>query len=116
MHALIEFLLQHQVVERIEVRLHVSSPDNEFISVRGILVNGSILFIRESIKGAQRRYSYHWQNQKGRLIVRWDNSPHHTRIATYPHHKHVGTKARIYPSFETTLPAALRYIQEQIQS
>lgn len=23
------------------------------------------------------------------LMVRWDNSPHHKEISTYPHHKHI---------------------------
>jgi hypothetical protein len=24
----------------------------------------------------------------GKLMVRWDNAPHHKNLKTYPHHKH----------------------------
>lgn len=40
----------------------------------------------------KRKYSYHWQSAKGELISRWDNSPHHQEIATFPHHKHLPDK------------------------
>jgi len=33
-------------------------------------------------------YSYHWQNKNGKMIIRWDNDPHHKNLKTYPHHKH----------------------------
>jgi hypothetical protein len=37
------------------------------------------------------RYAYHYQNQSGEMIFRYDNAPHYPNIPTYPHHKHVGS-------------------------
>jgi len=37
------------------------------------------------------RYAYHYQDESGRLIFRYDNAPHYPNIHTYPHHKHVGS-------------------------
>ena len=36
-----------------------------------------------------RKYAYHWQDATGQIRMRWDNSPHHNHIATFPHHKHL---------------------------
>ncbi len=35
-------------------------------------------------------YSYHWADENGALIRRWDNTPHHPELARFPHHIHVG--------------------------
>ncbi|MHB8232628.1 MAG: toxin-antitoxin system TumE family protein [bacterium] len=42
----------------------------------------------------ERSYSYHWQDENQNLILRWDNAPHHNRILTFPHHKHVKEKTK----------------------
>lgn len=35
------------------------------------------------------KYSYHYRDQQGKLIFRYDMAPHHREIDTFPHHKHV---------------------------
>lgn len=37
----------------------------------------------------ERNYAFHWQNDSGELIIRWDNAPHYKNLSTYPHHKHL---------------------------
>ena len=34
------------------------------------------------------KYRYHLQDAMGKMIVRWDNAPHHRQVATFPHHRH----------------------------
>ena len=34
------------------------------------------------------KYRYHLQDADGRMIVRWDNAPHHQQVTTFPHHCH----------------------------
>jgi len=52
-------------------------------------IDDSVLFIRQvALGGTTFKYAYHWQNRDGKLICRWDNSPHWPEVATYPHHKH----------------------------
>ncbi len=41
------------------------------------------------------KYSYHYQDQHGKLIFRYDMAPHHVEIHTFPHHKHVGLESVI---------------------
>jgi Family of unknown function (DUF6516) len=35
------------------------------------------------------------------LQIGWDNAPHHTRLATFSPHTHVGRQRHIQPSTET---------------
>jgi len=34
------------------------------------------------------KYRYHLQDAMGKMIVRWDNAPHHRQVATFPYHRH----------------------------
>ena len=42
------------------------------------------------------KYRLHYRNNVGQMLFRYDNSPHHPEIDSYPHHKH--TPAKIRPS------------------
>jgi len=53
-------------------------------------IDESILYIKDYLFiDGKRKYSYHWQTNKGHLISRWDNSPHHKNISTFSHHRHI---------------------------
>lgn len=84
-----------------------------FLRLRVELINDSLLFTKEYYNGDRRYYSFHWQKKNGDLIVRWDNSPHHKQISSFPHHKHIGGK--IYWSREISLPDVLRYIELRLK-
>ncbi len=83
-----------------------------YLKVRAELQNKTILMIRLYIDDGEYKYAYHWQNENNVLIVRWDNSPHHNNIITYPHHKHLMNS--IEPSYEITLEDVLKYIQKKL--
>jgi len=55
-------------------------------------IDGSSLHFRELFIGRGRRskktYTYHFQDREGKLIFRYDNSPHFPNLNNYPHHKH----------------------------
>ena len=77
-------------------------------------VDNSILYIKDYLflKG-KRKYSYHWQDEKGNLLIRWDNSPHHFHINTFPNHKHI--KNKVVESEETILRAVMEVIKRKIK-
>ncbi|MFH1905824.1 MAG: DUF6516 family protein [Chloroflexota bacterium] len=37
-------------------------------------------------------------------------APHHTRLQNFPHHKHVGQRGNMQPSFETSLEDVMMVI------
>ena len=82
-----------------------------YLSLKIIFQNNSILFSKEYVSEKERNYSYHWQNNSGKLITRWDNAPHHKQIKTFPHHKHL--KNAIAESTEMNLNEVLDYIAKE---
>lgn len=58
--------------------------------------DGSQLSIVEEVErlgrwGVNRvAYKFHYQQSNGSLIFRYDDSPHHPHLPTFPSHKHVG--------------------------
>ncbi|MCK4488213.1 MAG: hypothetical protein KAU38_15825 [Desulfobacterales bacterium] len=43
------------------------------------------------------KYSFHWQDQHGHLIKRWDNAPHYPNLDGFPHHIHIGEDEAVVP-------------------
>jgi hypothetical protein len=77
-------------------------------------IDGSILYIKDYLFiDGKRKYSYHWQTDEGRLISRWDNSPHHKNISTFPHHKHLPDE--VEKSILRSLNEIIKIINETIQ-
>lgn len=83
-----------------------------FIKIGIILIDESRLYIKEYVDAHERNYSYHWQDKNQNLIMRWDNSPHHKDILTFPHHKHQDED--IFASQEITIEEILRFIEKKI--
>ena len=48
------------------------------------------------------------------LIHRWDNTPHHPDIATFPHHQHIGNELNVHSSKKMTLYEVLLFIQNSL--
>jgi hypothetical protein len=61
-----------------------------------LFYDGSRLSIVEQLEPVGGRdykriaYKYHYQDQNGGLIFRYDNSPHYPHLSTFPDHKHLG--------------------------
>jgi len=85
-----------------------------FFKIKAVVKNNCLLFIREYVDEKERNYSYHWQNEDGNLIVRWDNSPYHKNVVSFPHHKH--TAQGVCESREVTVEDVLLYINNEIIS
>lgn len=66
-----------------------------------MIIDCSLLHVKEYNDINERNYSFHWQKSNGELIIRWDNAPHHKHLENYPHHKH--TADRVEESKEITL-------------
>ena len=56
--------------------------------------DGSRLIIEEHLNDdlshsdQRSKYKFHFQDATGEMIFRYDNSPHHPKLTTFPHHKH----------------------------
>ena len=62
---------------------------------------------------SERNYSFHLQDKTDNLIIRWDNAPHHSNVATYPHHKHDKEK-KVFESTEISISEVIEIILKKI--
>ena len=77
-------------------------------------IDGSSLHLRDYLFiDGKRKYSYHWQSDNGDLISRWDNSPHHQNVSTFPHHRHI--PGEISKSQSRNLADVLEIIHKNIK-
>ncbi|MBI4631452.1 MAG: hypothetical protein HZB17_05825 [Chloroflexi bacterium] len=62
-------------------------------------------------------YSFHYQNSKDELIFRYDDTPHHPEVTSFPHHKHSGESvvSTEPPTLETVLKEITATIVEAKQ-
>lgn len=80
-----------------------------------ILINNTHLFARDYLfQNGSRKYSFHWQDEEGNCIVRWDNAPHHNEVSTFPYHKHIGKNEDIIESQPVKLEKVLEHIRNEI--
>ena len=85
--------------------------DDESIRLVLDLKDGTNLRVAEQWKGNfLERYSYYWLDKNNKLIIGWDNAPHHTKLDTYPNHKHVGKQNNLQISQETRLVDVMEVI------
>lgn len=77
------------------------------------LINGYQLHIAEyvvtELQIQRLKYRYHLQAESGKLVVRWDDVPHHPTIDTYPFHIH-RSDGTIGPSLAMDLSLVLQAI------
>jgi hypothetical protein len=63
-------------------------------------------------------YAYQYRNDRGDLIFRYDNTPHHKKpnLSTHPHHKHDSIEENVVSSPAPTLLEMLQEIVARIGS
>lgn len=92
-------------------RIVLLEAEDETLRVILFLKDGTNLRVAEQWKGNTiKRYSYYWLSSKNELIIGWDNAPHHTKLESFPHHRHVGSQKNLQPSKETRLEDVVDFI------
>ena len=77
-----------EIIDTFHVEEHQQNAQRTYYRLSITFIDGSVLHVREYVSITERNYSFHWQNQEGLLILRWDNSPHHRHLPNFPHHYH----------------------------
>ena len=102
-------LKESSLVKSFDILDFKQGADFYYLKMNAYLIDSSLLSIRLFISSDNYNYSFHWQDSLGKLIVRWDNSPHHHDLDTYPHHKHL--ENMVEASSELSLEDVLSYIK-----
>jgi len=106
---IVKYLENSQIVQQFSVLDYKVFTGGLYIKLKAILKGGSVLHIKEYSDSESRKYSYNWQAPDGKLILRWDNSPHYKHLKTFPHHKHVD--GGISESYSIVIEDVLEEIQ-----
>ncbi len=109
-YKIIKYLKESNLVSEIEIIELIEEDTVKILKLKAKLKNKSFLYITEVHTLDYQKYSYHWQDPKGKLLIRWDNSPHWKNIKTFPHHKHIGSK--VLPSSRVTIEDVLKEIEK----
>ncbi|HEY3347837.1 MAG TPA: DUF6516 family protein [Nitrospirota bacterium] len=110
MFEIIGRLEESGLVREIEVVDLIEGEGIYYLKFKAAMKNGGLFYFTELQKLGYNSYSYHLQDKDGKLVARWDNSPHHKNLETYPHHRHTG--GRIKPSFKPTVDELIKYLQD----
>ena len=108
---ILELFKQCKIIKSYEVLDLKTGTETIYYKIKAFLVDESVLFVTEFISQDNIVYSYHWQDENGVLIRRWDNAPYH-KVETFPHHVHI--KDKIEPSFEIDIASILTIIENLI--
>ncbi len=103
-----------EIEEKFEAKVERIVPvelDEETLRVILYLKDGTNLRVAEQWAGRfLKRYSYYWLTIENKLKIGWDNAPHHTKLESFPHHKHVGRQENMEESTETCLEEVMAII------
>jgi hypothetical protein len=80
--------LQDELIRSFEILDFNSGKSSYFLKIMAVISDGSLLQINEYSSLDDYLYSDHWQGSDGSLRIRWDNSPHHRNLRTFPDNKH----------------------------
>jgi len=97
-NAIEEWLLQSSVVLDYKILKRVIAPADGKIRIKVVFTDESLVEIFEYVSISERgltlsKYSFHWQDQDGRLKCRWDNAPHHPELSGAPQHQHLSEQS-----------------------
>ncbi len=78
-------LKESDIVRDAEILSLLQGRSFYYLKIKSFLINDTLLFIKIYLSDTEYNYSFHWQDEEGKLIARWDNAAHHPEIRTYPH-------------------------------
>lgn len=105
------------IIVSIEYIHHEAHKGMELFKSKIILIDGSNLRILEKYEGEKLEYySCYRLTSSNKLIIGWDSAPHHIKLSTFPHHKHLAGKQRPIASHERNLAEVMRFIATRLQA
>ncbi|MFN5515648.1 MAG: DUF6516 family protein [Cyanobacteriota bacterium] len=110
------------IIQPFELKTEKRAENLGFIRGHIVFIDGSQLYIREFVEVEisidRAKYSYQYIDQRGELIFRYDNAPHHQKLnlSSFPHHKHDRHEDRIIASTAPFLEDIFQEIEQIINS
>jgi hypothetical protein len=115
-NSVLQVLADKSVVRQYEVLLYERTPVKFQLKLRIDLTDHSVLFTNDYVSPEKRKYAFQWQNADDTWLMRWDNAPHFSKLAAFPHHRHDyrSMPETVSDSHNITLADALDYISRHL--
>jgi hypothetical protein len=88
-----------------------------YLRIRASLIDGGqldiFIYVISNHKISIKKYSFHWQDKDKKLVMRWDNAPHHPGLDNFPHHLHLEGETK--PSTEPYFINILKKIEDEVE-
>jgi len=104
------------IVESFTVVKKRETEGDGFFRAKAVITDGSLLEISMYWQLTEDdvrlvAYRFHWQDEKSKLIKRWDNAKHHPEINTFPFHMHAGEEKKVKESRAMELFDVIRMLE-----
>ena len=104
------------IVESFTILKRRETESDGFFRAKAGIADGSLLEIsmywqltKDDVQLAA--YRFHWQDEKTKLIKRWNNAKHHPEIKTFPCHMHAVEEKEIKESGAMDLFLVLKILE-----
>ena len=106
-------------IENVDIEYEIKSKTVGIIHGTIGMVDGSTLQFLELINIKEEeitrpKYRFHFMDSSDKMVFRYDNAPHHSEVATHPHHKHIRGEEKPKQSEEIGLRDVLSEIEGMI--
>jgi len=115
-----ELLVTDPIVREFDIRRERTTLTDAHLRALASLVDSSWLEFSEYVQWRPDdsievvTYSYHWADAAGRLIRRWDNTPHYPQLPGFPHHRHEGASGEVCEGERVSIFDVLEVISEEL--
>lgn len=109
-------LILSTAIESYQVTREIVKDLEGYLRIRAPLIDGGqfdiFIYVISNQEISIVKYSFHWQDKDKKLVMRWDNAPHHQELDNFPHHLHLEEETK--PSIEPYYMDILKIIEDEM--
>ena len=97
-----------------------ANTDDGYIRIRATLTSGDFLeaaeyFVLDKDQIVTVDYRHQWMDGDKKILRRrWDNTPDHPELESFPHHVHIGDEATVAPGHPIGLSELLSVLEGEL--
>ena len=108
------------IVESFTILKKRETEGDGFLRAKAVITDGSLLELSMYWQLTEDdvrlvAYRFHWQDEKAKLIKRWNNAKHHPEIKTFPFHTHAGEEKEVKESGAMELFDVLKILEARVE-
>jgi len=113
-------LVSSSIIAEYQILTSWANTDDGYVRARATLTNGDFLetaeyFVLRAGQVVTIDYRYQWMDSnKTVLRRRWDSTPHHPGLESFPYHVHLGSEEAVAPGHRLGLVDLLQDLESEL--